>query len=155
VIVADTSALIGARRLHYPPALAPSFWTFLDDAIRTGKVVVLDVVFGEIETQSDELHGWLKERSDLITPTSPEAQAIVGELQGKWRFGPGRDYADPFVIAYAKAHDLAVATYEGLSPTGSRARSKKTTDSMPDICSGEGVTCLNPANAWALAGLQL
>lgn len=101
------------------------------------------------------LYAWLKDRSHLMTPTSPEAQAIVGQLQAKWRFGPGRDYADPFVVGYAKAHGLAVATYEGLSPTGSRARPKKTTDNMPDICADESVACHSPAHAWALAGLWL
>jgi len=61
-----------------------------------------------------------------------------------YNFKPGRDKADPFVIAEAKLAGFAVATYEGRSPTGSVARAKARIDNIPTICEKFEVRCLPP-----------
>jgi len=155
VVVADTSALIGAWHAHYPPASIRGFWAFLDEAMHDGRVIVPSLVFDEIVEQSDGLSRWLRDRHQLVVPPGEDVQRFAGYLQATYRFAVGRDKADPFVIAEAHVRVFVVATYEGRSPTGKTAKSKKDVDSMPTICKAEKIACYQPAEAWARAGLVM
>ncbi len=155
MIVADTSALIGAWHAHYLPSFVPAFWEQLEAAMTDGRIIVSELVYIEAEDQSDGLFGWLKERKALVVAPTGDVQRRAGELQQRFRFKPGRDGADPFLIAEAELRGYSLATYEGVSPTGSRARAKRDVDDMPTICEALGVDCLQPALAWRDAGLSL
>lgn len=155
MIVVDTSALIGAWHAHYLPSFVPAFWDQIDAAMTDGRLLVSELVYIEAQDQSDGLSEWMKERRALLVSPRADVQRRAGELQQRFRFKPGRDGADPFLIAEAEIRGFGLATYEGVSPTGSRARAKRDVDDMPTICEALGVTCLQPAVAWRDAGISL
>src|SRR5690349_18206849 len=99
MIVVDTSALIGAWHMHYLPDSIAGFWTFLDQAVRTGQMVVPLAVLEELEEQSEGTHDWASARRSHVAEPSREVQQLVGDLMDRFRFKAGRDRADPFVIA--------------------------------------------------------
>jgi hypothetical protein len=155
VIVVDTSALVGAWHAHYRPTSMGGFWKFLDAAWDAERLVISSIVFDELVEQSGDVHDWVKARKSRIIEPSPDVQRLAGHLLGAYSFKPGRDTADPFVIAEAKTRGYAVATYEGRSPTGTVARARRAVDNMPTICAAENVACLQPGEAWEYAGLLL
>ena len=155
MVVVDTSALIGAWHAHYLPSFVPVFWEQMEEAMRDGRVTVSTEAYAEIEEESDQLYPWLRERQEWLVAPTPEVQARAGEIEATYRFKPGRDGADPFLIAQAEIGGYALATYEGRSPTGSRAKAKKKYDDIPTICQGLGVSCVQPAEAWRDVGIVL
>ena len=150
--VADTSAVIGAWHMHYPPEME-GFWDFFDQAWAAGRIVVPLPVYDELAEQSEGAFEWVKQRKDRVVVPSVEVQDAVGDLMDRFSFKPGRDGADPFVIVEAMVRQFSVATYEGRSPTGTTARARAGTDNIPTICSAVGVRALSPARAWIEEGL--
>lgn len=155
MIVLDTSALIGAFNAHYLPDSMRGFWTFLDAAWRAGTVVVPRSVYEELREGSGGAFTWVRERRPLVVDPSIEVQRLAGSLLQRFRFKQGRDRADPFVIAEASVRSFGVATYEGMSPTGTVARPKASVDNIPDICRKMKIECYQPGRAWRHVGLNL
>ena len=155
MIVVDTSAIVGAHHAHYLPDSIMGFWAFFDAAWRRGNLVVPRAVELELADQSDAAHRWIKDRDSLVAEPSERVQRRVGDLVASFRFRPGADEADPFVIAEAEDRGFAVATYEGRSPTGSFARARADVDNIPKVCAAIGVTCMPPGEAWRHVGLRL
>jgi hypothetical protein len=155
VIVLDTSALIGAFNAHYLPDVFSGFWDFLDTAWDDGRVIVPLAVYEELRRGSGGAFAWVHERRPWVVEPSEAVQRLAGDFAEAYRFRPGRDGADPFVIAEAETRRFAVATYEGMSPTGGVARSKARYDSIPDICRGRAIDCFQPARALRRVGLAL
>lgn len=155
MIVVDTSAIVGAYHAHYLPDSIMGFWDFFDEAWRRGDLVVPRAVELELADQSDAAHRWIKDRDALVAEPGEEVQRRAGELVAGFRFRPGADEADPFVIAEAERRGFAVATYEGRSPTGSFAKAKADVDNIPKVCEALRVQCFQPGEAWRHAGLRL
>lgn len=155
MIVIDTSALVGAQHAHYLPKSFSGFWTFLDEGLASGSLVIPRAVFDELAGQSDGAYKWVKKRESLVVNPVEAVQATVGQLVTNYRFRSGGDEADPFVIAEAMYRGFAVATYEGRTPTGNVAKAKAHLDNIPFICEAVGVPCLQPGAAWESAGLSL
>ncbi|MDO8187294.1 DUF4411 family protein [Conexibacter sp. JD483] len=155
MIVLDTSALIGAFNAHYLPDSIKGFWAFLDTEWRAGNVVVPRSVYEELRDGSGGAFAWVRERRPFVAEPSHDVQRLAGGLLTRFRFKQGRDRADPFVIAEASVRGFGVATYEGMSPTGTVARAKASVDNMPDICRVLRIECFQPARAWRHVGLAL
>lgn len=155
MIVVDTSAIVGAHHAHYLPDSIMGFWTFFEKAWQRGDLLVPRAVALELADQSDGAHRWVHEHRQLIAEPDERVQRRVGELVERFNFRPGADEADPFVIAEAELRGFGVATYEGRSPTGSRAKAKADVDNIPKVCESLGVPCFQPGEAWRHAGLRL
>ena len=92
----------------------------------------------ELKKQRDELYEYLKETPNLFVQPTPEEHQILSQLvnlggYSEWGKGDSRkNYADPFVIALAKAHNLIVVTDELKHPI-----------SIPKACELLDVECIN------------
>jgi Domain of unknown function (DUF4411) len=137
--VLDTSALVGGWTRHYPPDLFPRLWDQLDQLCEEGRVVIPEEVLRELEAKDDGLFAWVKARENrAVLPTSVEVLTAVREILAATPFltktGPGRDRADPFVIAVAQEMSLPVVTEE---QGGSTKKPK-----IPFVCEVRDVACL-------------
>lgn len=149
--VLDSSSIIAAWDERYPPENFPAFWRQLDDALTSGLAVVPEAVIDELEKKSKDAHAWLKQRPTAIAGYSiavqSEAKAILAahpKLVMTKKIGFA---ADPFVIATAVVHGLAVVSEEG---RGSPAKPH-----IPDVCQIKGVDCMRlvamiKAQAWVI-----
>lgn len=156
MFVFDTSAFINGWNDHYPPPTFTRVWEYLETQMDQGIVIAPRAVLVEIERRTDALTKWAKPQT--FTDPSPEVQRRVGELQASHSdvFGrPGRNEADPWVIALAEEREWTVVTYEGRQFSGAERRATPRNPRMPDICAELGVRCINPAPALEQLGLRL
>ena len=127
----DSSAFINPWRRHYPPKHFPSLWTTIDDLIEKGDVVASEEVYYEIKQKDDDLLQYLKSRRKLFLPVDTKQQEVVGSIVNTFSdwIDPGslKHKADPYVIALARIHGLAVVAYEKI-----RGPSNV---SIPGVCS--------------------
>lgn len=148
MFVFDTSAFINGWNDHYSGPSFDRLWSFVADAMEDARIISPRAVNREIQRVSDALAKWARERP-FVDPDE-RVQNLVGELQGQHPevfSTPGRNDADPWVIALAQVEGLIVVTYEGRQFSGAPARRTKS-PKMPEICSTLGVGCMNPS--WAL-----
>ena len=119
----DTNVYISIWRYHYPPDIFPAIYDELEKLIENGVILSTYAVRIELEKQHDDLFDYLDEFSDLFVKPTFDEQEYVTELVNhpelsRWGTGSSeKDYADPYVVALAKVHDLTVVTYEtGTNP---------------------------------------
>lgn len=60
--VLDSSVLMQAHRVYYSFDIAPAFWNFLIESVKTDKIVSVDRVNDEILKGNDELADWTKNK---------------------------------------------------------------------------------------------
>jgi hypothetical protein len=140
MLVFDTSALITAWRIHYPPATMPSVWRAVEQAIDAERIILPREVYSELEAKDDELLSWAKARRRRIVNPSAEVQQEVGPIAAMFPRRGIRDRADPWVIAEAKVRGFVVVTYEGTNASTGEpmpGAEKK----MPGICKQLGIDC--------------
>lgn len=154
----DTSVLVEPSRRFYPFDFASSYWDWL--ASLGGKTwisvweVYEEIVEGEYE---DDLKRWVKEHREFFRELDEGAQIAFREISEYVRrnYKPekadefftrpnGKDNADPYVIAMAKAKRLTVITFE--TPTGNINSTRNPEDGkyntkvkIPDVCIALGV----------------
>jgi hypothetical protein len=139
--VLDTSALVDAWTKWYSPQSIPRFWDKLEGLGRSGMAAIPDAVLFELQPIDDGLYRWCKQRENIIVePSTPEIQIIVAAISTKYpnlRYAgaPGKNFADPVVIALAKHKKYAVVTHEKM--TGNLNGPK-----IPDVCKAEGITVM-------------
>lgn len=136
----DTSSLIWAWRFAYPRARFPSVWERLEGLIRNSELRATPMVLAELERGEDELYEWAGQQAGFfIDPDEDEQQAmraIVRDFPGLIKYGEDRVNADPFVIALAMRHGLAVISQERPAGPGGKPM-------IPNVCAALGVRCLN------------
>ncbi len=112
----DTCSLIDLRTRHYPPDLFPSLWEVIDEKASDGSLIVADEVLVEVRKKDDDLLKWLKDRSEMVIPTTEEVQGSVIEILDRFprlvNTQKGRSQADPFVVATAIQEGATVVTSE-------------------------------------------
>jgi len=156
VFVFDTSVFINGWNDHYQPPAFDELWAFVGTAMEEGRVIAPREVRREIERHTDALATWAK--GCYFVDPSPEVQAVVGQIQESYRDQfdrPGRNDADPWVIAHAKETGFCVVTYEGREFSGRRAALRPRNPKMPDICAAVGVDCVNPSTALNRLGVRV
>jgi len=135
----DTSALIAAWNERYPIENFPPFWERLDDLIRDGRLCSPRDVKEEIIKKEDGLYSWLDERPQMFVELEEDiqqdARVILAEFPLLTKQIEGRNPADPFVIALAKARGCTVITQEGM---GSPSRPR-----IPLVCKYYGIKCMD------------
>ncbi len=108
--------------------------------IVAGHIRCVDEVRSELARRDDAIHDWAKSQTDLFVPLTADVQLAAREVLGAHPrlvgTGGGRNSADPFVIALARARDSVVVTEELLAGNIERPR-------IPDVCEAMGVRWLN------------
>ena len=136
----DTSALMQPFVEVYPPNVFTRLWELMDDAIEAGVIVAPDAVLDEIEKKDDDLKAWAKDRSGMFLPLEQPIQAATTEVLTQFpkliEAGKQRTEADPFVVALARVHKLAVITEESRNATRKKTR-------IPEVCDHYSVTSMN------------
>jgi uncharacterized protein DUF4411 len=145
----DTSSLLEAWQRAYPPDRFPGIWERIEKLIEEGQLVAPDEVLHELERKDDELLAWAKSKPKLFVPLDPFLQNAVTKILAKHAalVGsiPGRNQADPFVVALAQLRRLTVITEE--IGTKGLGRPK-----IPDVCKAEGIECLRLVDAFRRLG---
>jgi hypothetical protein len=114
----DTNIYISIWRDNYPPDRFPTLYNDLADLIKKGIILSSYTVKIELEKQRDEIYTFFKKYKNLFVQPNKNEQNYVQILVNhpdfpKWGLGDSeKHYADPYIVALAKAHDLKVITYE-------------------------------------------
>lgn len=136
----DTSSLLNGRRDLLPPETFVTLWANIELMINDGNIRCIDEVRNELAKREDAVHDWAKSQPDLFVPLTADVQRAARDvLQAHPKLvgaGGGRNSADPFVIALARAQDGVVVTEETLSGNINKPR-------IPDVCDAMGVPWLN------------
>lgn len=128
----DTNIFIQAHRSTYPLDVVPSFWNKITELSNQGIIVSIDKVKKEIFDKSsheDELRQWCL---DNLNPNFflDSSTSIASYIEiANWASSQNQHYrqsaidefletdlADPWLIAYAKSHNLSIVTYETSQP---------------------------------------
>lgn len=150
-----TAAMVTAPdcgHMYYPFDLAPSFWEQLEEKLKDGSVVLLDMVKNEITEGHDELSNWMKSLQgiNIIDHRTPEIiekySRVLGAVQSNTCYKQSalaewsrESVADPWLIATAAVRKLTIVTFEkkngGLSPKNPSKNAK-----IPDVAIEFGVS---------------
>ncbi|MBL7214087.1 MAG: DUF4411 family protein [Phycisphaerae bacterium] len=133
----DANILITAWHGYYSPEIAPSYWDWLAERAREGRIFCTEIVKEEIKNKDDDLAEWIKIHPELIRNISDEQRGeeiqekvrkIMSECPELVNFRKQKSEGDPFVIAHAWAVGATVVTKENkLGPNNPRMN-------IPDVC---------------------
>jgi len=133
----DTSALIDAYCIYYPPDVFPAVWTFMEDLVARGALLAPEAVRDELELKDDKLLRWARGNSSIFADTSGalqhEAEGILKSYPSLQKLHSTRPDADPFVIALAVVESCSVVASERRNPQNPR---------IPDVCDALGIRYL-------------
>jgi hypothetical protein len=133
IFLVDTNVLIGFS-LWTPISLNGGFWNKLEEALKNGKWVLLDVVADEIKRFNPELFKWCKkqESNGLVKKINDNDRYRAIEINEQYKMideVTGKSTVDTYLIAYAEANNLGIF---------SREKSRVNADDLykiPDVCS--------------------
>ncbi len=147
----DSNILITAKNDIYPFDVFPSFWKFIETAILSEELTILDVVKNEILAGNDDLSTWLKELKPNVMSVNDQKivdaySEIIGYVYSlshiytpaaidNW-FGNIK-IADPWLIAAAIAYDGQIVTCETTEKPNAKKRLL-----IPNIASHFSVPCI-------------
>ena len=150
----DSNGFIQAKNQYYGMDFCPAYWDWLLANHQAGLVISIDRVYAEIQAQQDDLARWTSGPARrLFLPSSDVATMICLPQVFTWvqarQTDRGEQFygnaaqsaflghgADPYLIAYATAHNHTVVTCEGNDP----ARRNKVL--IPVVCDGLNVPCI-------------
>jgi predicted nucleic acid-binding protein len=144
----DTNVYIEAYRRYYAFDIAPGFWQGIIQLAENQVVCSPDLVYEEILKLDDELAAWAKAHrkllfavpDDLTQQTFAEIAELVTTFYEPHHAEKFLSGADPWVIAYARAHQLRVVTQESLKNEQKGANGKfPGAVKIPNICKHTGV----------------
>ncbi|MEW6403637.1 MAG: DUF4411 family protein, partial [Chloroflexota bacterium] len=102
----DTSSLISAWSERYPIKNFPGFWKQFEKLIDDGYLVSPEEVRYEIIKKTEGLDVWVKQHRHMFVALDADLQLTVRDILTEFPWLtknlPGRNSADPFVIALAK-----------------------------------------------------
>lgn len=141
----DANVFVTPYRQYYPFDLAPSFWGKLEELIKDGTIVVMDMVKAEVLQGTDDLSNWMGslEIGDYLDKRQPEIiakyTAVLTHVQTNPCYQEAALHewskatvADPWLIAAAAVKGYTIITLEtpnkNLSPNTPTKRPK-----IPDV----------------------
>jgi hypothetical protein len=144
----DANALITPHLTYYPFDFAPSFWSQMEENIKNGSIVILDMVKAEITQGNDALSDWMDnlEVETLVDRRQPGIIAKYSEvltfLQDDPRYQEAAlhewskgSVADPWLIATAADKGYTIITFEKPVP-GLSAKNPSKRPKIPDVAAG-------------------
>ena len=138
----DTSSLIEAWSRSYRPKRFASFWRRLEALIAEGRCKICEEVRTEIEQDTADLIGWVRQQPGLVVDFDRAQELAVQEVMDKYpnlvNLNKNKGWADGFVLALAKARGYTVVTEEGI---GAREGPK-----IPYVCREYGIPWLKLAD---------
>ncbi len=136
----DTSGLIQTWNDLYPRDTFPSLWDNIDALVDKQRIVSPDEVLRELSRQDDDLHAWAKARPGMFIKTDgsflKKGVEIINRYPRMLDQKPGKNGADPWVVALALDRGATVVTEE--KPNGNMVSPK-----IPTVCRAEGVRHMN------------
>ena len=145
--VLDTNVFIEAKRRYYAFDLCPGFWKSLLYHNSIGNLESIDRVRKELLEGKDNLAAWSKKTTSLFSSTESEPvttayRSILQWVQSQDRFSNFEksrfaDDVDAWVIAYAKANNVVVATEEKSAPYSHKEIK------IPDVCKHFNIKCID------------
>lgn len=143
--VVDTSVIM--RRSQYEAYDIGSFphqWKNFDEKVEEGLLVSTPLVYNEIENNNKELIPWADEHIKMFEKIDEnvidEAKFLSKKFK-EWYNNPKNKYipwADPQLIAFAKAHNIVLVTQEAWN---NEPKTKEINYKIPTICSKIGAYC--------------
>ena len=143
----DANVFIQAKNLHYGFDFCPAFWDWLLDASDRQVVISITQVKDELISGDDELSKWVSNEGAKLfqsvdAKTQPEIRGIASWANAATEYdAPAKSaflqVADFFLVAHAKAHDLALVTHETASDSRKKIK-------IPNACLAAGVEFINP-----------
>ncbi|MFO8066892.1 MAG: DUF4411 family protein [Bacteroidales bacterium] len=123
--VLDSNVFIQASRTFYAFDIAEPFWTGLVNYAAEGVLCSIDKVRDELKRGNDQLSAWASDEFNAYFASTKDADVInqygtiVQWAQAQTQYNPPAkkefmqsDYADTWVIAFAKVNDLTIVTHE-------------------------------------------
>ena len=139
------------RRI-YPKDVFPGAWNKLQELVRSGILISLELVLEELKYQDDEVLSWAKENLEIFLPLDEAIQKKAKEILKTHKnlidLKRRKSGVDPFLIASAAINRCAVITEE--KPSGGPHKSK-----IPDVCRAYNVECLAILEMFRKEGLRL
>ena len=145
---------------HYYPDIFLSFWRNIGALIAADKFQSVDEVKKELDgkyvnskfdhdpkyyRQDIQFRDWYQARSHIFLPPDEQDSPVLTQVLGHYSsdiledkfYNPSKNFADPYLIAKAKAKSGVVVTEE-------RSRAKGNNDGkIPTICQLFSVECIN------------
>lgn len=148
----DANTWMTASRFFYAYDLVPSFWKTLEDEIKTGNIVLLDMVKAEIDQGQDELKQWISEREDYFEICNHVDSEIISKYAEVMQYiqecgyynekglndWAGNGVADPWLIAAAAVKGYKLITFEQ-SAGSLNVKNKSGRVKIPDVAKHFGV----------------
>ncbi len=119
--------------LWLPMVLQIGFWKKLEESLKNGDWVLIDVVVEEIRYDNDGLKKWCKdqEKNGLVSTISEENRNRAIEINNSYKIideTSQNSATDTYILAYAEEHKLTIFTRE------SYRKSTQHRYKIPDIC---------------------
>jgi predicted nucleic acid-binding protein len=132
----DTSALLDGWVRWYPPDTFQTLWDNIGALIDNGIMVAPEEVFTELAKKDDDVYKWAKKNKSMFLSPVEDIQIATAEILNIYPrlvdSRKDRSQADPFVIAVARVHNLAVVTEEKGPGTEDRPK-------IPNVCAHFGI----------------
>jgi hypothetical protein len=146
--VLDANVFIEAHKRYYAFDICPGYWAALIAQHHSGLVCSIDRVRDELLAQTDALTDWAKKlpASFFARTGDPAVTGAFGSImtwvQNQAQYLPAAKsafagIADGWLVAYAKAQGLIIATEEVRDPM------IKKKVPIPNVGDAFGVTCIN------------
>jgi len=158
----DTSVFTQAARSYYSFAIAPRFWDALTQHARTGAVLSIDRVKGEIDNGKDELKEWANNHFHYSFETTNDDEVLTAYQRViRWAMGQSqytnsakaefarKDNADAWVVAYAIAKGCVVVTQE------QPARDARRKIPLPNVCQAFCIPFIDTFEMMRKLGIKL
>jgi hypothetical protein len=147
VHIFDASSIIHGWD-NYPQQQFPPFWDWIESQITSQNLAMPRKAFDEVKGRCPDCWDWLKARSLLVIPVSPEilAEAVriksVLGISNDQYHPKGVSENDIFIIATARVTGMALVSNEALQPVSQRIPSKC---KIPAVCNmpAIGVRCVS------------
>lgn len=155
IFLVDSNSFMTPYRFYYAFDLVPAYWKEISKHIKSGRIVVLDMIKREIEKGGDTLSTWMKELEGLtviphIDPnTIAKYQEVMQYVDTCGLYKPSAlniwapsDIADPWLVASAAAHGCTIVTEE-VSSGGLSVKTPNKSAKIPDVANHFGVRTAN------------
>lgn len=141
----DANVFIQAKNFYYGFDIVPTFWEWLDEQQKAGRLASIRSVYDELVAGDDELAEWAKERKDsgwFIDIDDEEAQNALGDV-ARWTMASDfkeaaknefLGVADSLLVAKAIATGDTIVSHESLFDPSIRKKIK-----IPNACEEFGV----------------
>ncbi|VDN47909.1 PIN domain protein [Petrocella atlantisensis] len=154
----DSNSIITPYKTFYPFDLAEKFWIGLAEKIRSGEIILLDLVSEEIRKGDDNLTTWINDfdsslmlsrNNQNIISTYSQVMSYIQKSdlynEKALRHWSDANVADPWLIATGKVYEHIIVTFE--NPNGNLSSYQPTKNpKIPDVSAVFNVECCNLYN---------